>query len=740
MSKVFVGGVSQEGLALIKSYLDKYMPDAEIEELPVVGIKGKVRNQGKRPDVALIILDTSLYQQCVGVADDVLSLPKVHKYEDDDSLKQFLMDKFGVELESEKTNTGNIEVSGESDSSLKDEVKRLSVVIQSKDATITNLRNRIRELSLDNEDLNTYIDKIEYLESQLSAVSSGSKGGEGGSVDSDVLIANLEVRNKNLQTELDALRLDYSKVKSEYDRLKNISDDTEKTEIEMNSLKTKITSLEEDLRESRDLVKSLEEQVKQLDEARLELSKKCALLESSEGISSELKCKLEASKTSLDVVTAENEDLKSQLVSLRDELKETKDLLVSSENVVKTLTDEVSKVSESSAQSTQLSVDLSKANDTITSLTTSLDIAKADVVERENKIASLNEGIKSLEESIEKKDEEISSLNVKIGNLTADLESLQSKDYDSLSAKCEELKEKLSVSEDSLATIRKEYSLAIVDINKLKEQLESVSSSPADTAEVSRLKRKCEEQAGDLEEMQDFLNDIKLSPFFSMMNYALPKVAMPLALDVQLSFKKSKFVLMATGSGESAAPMYSVLKERCEKSKKSYLIVDLVTESFIDSSVGLTASLPAYSWLSGGDVTSCIVDTKLDNVSAVTTGVGYVNDLFFLSVDWTSRLSLLDGVADVILFNIGCLDSAVRLTLFNSLIDVCDICNIFVKATPTNLRTTLNHLSSLVNLGISSVVCLDSVDIGTGASKLLFNKLSSKCDTVVYSEDTDLGW
>lgn len=739
MSKVFVGGVSQEGLSLVKSYLDKFMPDAEIEELPVVGIKGKVRNQGKRPDVALIILDSSLYQQCVGVADDVLSLPKVHKYEDDDSLKQFLVEKFGSSLDEVSVSTGSVEVAVE-DSKLKDEVKRLTIAVQSKEATIVNLRNRIRELSLDNEDLNTYIDKIDFLEKQVADLSSGVKTIKGNGGDSSVALANLEVKNKNLQAELEATKLDLAEIKSDYEKLKASSSDTEKLEIEMNSLKTKITSLEEDLSESSELVKTLEEQIKQLEDTRLELTKKCALLESEEGISSELQTKLTSAKSEVDSLTSENIDLKSQLSSLKDELKAAKDSLVSSENVVKTLTEEVSKVSESSAQVAQLSVDLSKANDTIDSLTTSLEIAKSDVKDREFKVSELQDSVKSLELSIESKLSEISSLNLEISNLNAELESYRSKDFDGLAKKYETSQEELRTAEDSLETLRKEYSLAVVDLNKCKQQLEENSKNSVNSAEVAKLKRKCEEQESNLDEMQDFLADIKLSPFFSMMNYALPKVAMQLALDVELNFRKSKFVLLSTGSGESAAPMYDIIKERCESSNKTYLIVDLVTESFIDSTVGLTASLPAHSWLSGGDVISCIADTKLGNVTAVTTGIGYTNDLFFLSVDWTSRLGLLDGLADVILFNIGCLDSAVRLTLFNSLIDVCDASNIFVKATPTNMRTTVNHLGSLVNLGVSSVVCVSSVDTDSGVSKMLFDKLSSKCDTLAYSSDIDLGW
>lgn len=743
MSRVFAGGVSQEGLELISTYLRKYMPDAEVEQLPAVGIKGKIKNQGKRPDVALIILDSSLYQQCVGVADDVLSLPKVHKYEDDESLKQFLIERFGVVESgaSEGISESHSESVGNGDSISSEELKKLKVLLQSKEATITNLRNRIRELSLDNEDLNTYIDKIAFLEQQLAEAGSSEKGsGKKGSL--NVEISNLEVKNRNLQTELDTLKSDYAKLKTEYSSAVSGSEDREKTEIEMNALKTKITSLEEDLKESEDVKSSLEEQLKQLELAKQELSKRCALLENSEGINSELQAKLEELKTSLISMEDENAVLKAELSSAKLELKETKDALVSSENVVKTLTDEVSKASESSAESAELSVELSKAKDSVASLTSSLEIAREDLKKSEDEVKLLNEKIDGYEAEIENKDSSISDLNREISSAKGEIEILSEKvaSLDELTEKYNSTKEELKAIESSSENLKTEYSLVVLDNKKLKERVSKLESNSIDTVEVSKLRHKCEEQEGDLDEMRDFLNDIKTSPFFLMNNYALPKVAMQLALDVELSFKKSKFVLLSTGSGESAAPMYDAIKERCSGSNKTYLIVDLVTESFIDSSVGLTASLPAHRWLSGEDVTTCISDTKLSNVTAVTTGIGYMNDLFFLTVDWTSRLQLLDGLADVILFNIGCLDSAVRLALFNSFVEVCDVSNIFVKATPTNMRTTLNHLSSLVNLGISTVVCTDFVSTGQDASQMLFNKLSNKCDTVVYSNDTDLRW
>mgnify|MGYP004682862971 CR=1 FL=1 len=65
--KVFVGNISPEGEHILTTYLNVFMPDAVIEPLKPAGIKGKMKNHATRQDVALVILDESLYQSCVGV-------------------------------------------------------------------------------------------------------------------------------------------------------------------------------------------------------------------------------------------------------------------------------------------------------------------------------------------------------------------------------------------------------------------------------------------------------------------------------------------------------------------------------------------------------------------------------------------------------------------------------------------------------------------------------------------------
>lgn len=96
MSKVFVGGITPEGEAVLNKYLDKYAPDASIEPLKPIGIRGKIKNHAKRANVILVILDESLYETCEDACGDVLKMPKVHKYVSDAGLEEFLRNRFGV--------------------------------------------------------------------------------------------------------------------------------------------------------------------------------------------------------------------------------------------------------------------------------------------------------------------------------------------------------------------------------------------------------------------------------------------------------------------------------------------------------------------------------------------------------------------------------------------------------------------------------------------------------------------
>ena len=47
MSKILVGGISEESNRLLNIYIDKFMPDVTVEPLRAARIKGKIKNHAK---------------------------------------------------------------------------------------------------------------------------------------------------------------------------------------------------------------------------------------------------------------------------------------------------------------------------------------------------------------------------------------------------------------------------------------------------------------------------------------------------------------------------------------------------------------------------------------------------------------------------------------------------------------------------------------------------------------------
>lgn len=109
MYRVLVGGISPEGEHLLTMYLERFLPDSSIEPLKAQGIKGTLRREATKQDVILVILDDMLAGACRGVSalDAILADKKVHIYESDEGLKQFLSSQFGP-LDGLEAETGTV--------------------------------------------------------------------------------------------------------------------------------------------------------------------------------------------------------------------------------------------------------------------------------------------------------------------------------------------------------------------------------------------------------------------------------------------------------------------------------------------------------------------------------------------------------------------------------------------------------------------------------------------------------
>ena len=173
MSKVLVGEVSPTGESLIRSYLDKYMPDVEIVPLKMVGYRGQIKLHGGDSDVIMIILGESMYSNCQGIADDVLKQSNVHKYIDDAGLKQFLIANFGESLDADdgvlNSDEVNFSVAPTTDVVEDSEtIQNLRDELIQKENMIDSLSKQLQASASTPDDIKEFVTKIRSLEEEVS--------------------------------------------------------------------------------------------------------------------------------------------------------------------------------------------------------------------------------------------------------------------------------------------------------------------------------------------------------------------------------------------------------------------------------------------------------------------------------------------------------------------------------------------------------------------------------------------
>lgn len=968
MSKVFVGSISPESEALLTKYLDEFMPDAVIEPLKAAGIKGKIKNQGVRPDVVLIIIDEGLYQACVGVAEDVLSLPKVHKYEDDDGLKQFLISKFGkleeddissgleeplvttfddvVEEEPEEKSLGvlqsvaedefdNLSVStpdiSESTSSDSSSVVDATLIAKLQDELaqsklmVRNLTLQIEEKNGD-DDISAFIARIKELEQE---VANKEMELEKSSSDSYINLGKV-ARAEQIISQVDSLKEDLKLEKEnssalvfEKSKLEASVEDLNKTIDALNTIIENLNESEAELKESnKKLTEELEQKEtelatksQELDNKNIELNGKdeeLTILQSSLENMNNLEEELNQTKAQLSDKELELNNLKvdfntnsEDITSLKEELEKAKSKLADKdseignslegikeyESKVTELTEKVQgyealikdyedKITESDNKILELASrieELSSNSDTISELETQISNLKSDLEALTNDLNSANVKLSEKTSELEVKESEIADLKTELENAGNDKDSynelkeqfdIQSEAYDKVLKEKEELEDKIVNAEtnnlalsDRINELEKSQELAssdseaqmkayeqvisekkeledklvesetnninlnstiedltnevsakdtelselrsvkvklentinslnknIEDMNsdadkvkdiesslieerrktaKLNSELEILRKNDSSTKvadlriEIATLRNKLEKQSGvsnteevtrlnneivslrercaslemDLVDKNYQIDEINSNIFTQMINVSLPKVVNNCCLSVPNDLS-SKFVCVASGSAESLASTYQMLRRTCTaESKKRILIVDLVTDSYIDLDFGIQKIVTPIDWLSGAkNFKDYITNTRLNNVKVISTALAYLNDMYLLQVDWKARLKELDGFADVVILNIGCMDNLVTRILFNSFINIMST-HIIVKATPVNLRASILNLAGVqVKEGMLTVGC---VNFDANASKAMYQRLVSKYNSRIY-KDSDI--
>lgn len=577
-------------------------------------------------------------------------------------------------------------------------VAELQKVNESLSSITAQLEEKENELNDCNSELETLRGTVESNDAELETLR-GTVTELGETIDKlNKEIDNRKMIESNLTDEIQTLQLDSDKLSHKDAEIDMLRADAEENKNIIKSLNVKIDDLTQELDKAQDDVLvftakgfNAEKRAQTLTDEKAELEKSVAELKASE----------ESLRKQLETVNEE-------LSGVRQQYKELSEVDIANKS---TLTDLDKKVS-------MLTSDLAKANETISDYKTKYEDSVAENEKSANEIKLLNESLAEARASdglLAEAQHNLLEERRKTAKLSSELEVMKKNDD---SGKADELRKEIVRLNDALAKAQ-ESGGSSEEITLMKKELEES-------------RERCANLELDIVEKDEQLKELNEGIFIQMANLASPKVAYNLKVSLPEKLDGS-FYCVTGGSAESNVSVYSLLKKSCiALSNKRILVVDLVTDTSVDREFGIRGITSPISWLNGADsFKGFLADTKFKNVKVLSTALAYLNDMFLLQVDWKKRLTELQGYADIVILNVGCLDNLVSKILFNSFSQIMQT-YVIAKATPVNLRTIILNLTGFSP--ISPNVTVSCVNFNEKASKMMYQMLAKSYKSQILGE------
>ena len=133
------------------------------------------------------------------------------------------------------------------------------------------------------------------------------------------------------------------------------------------------------------------------------------------------------------------------------------------------------------------------------------------------------------------------------------------------------------------------------------------------------------------------------------------------------------------------------------------LIVDVVSETSIDYVFEINKVNNGVDWFrKGGSVQGYLSQTCLGNTFVLSPGVSYINDSYFLTIDWNSRLKELESSGYRVIVFCGDLSNIIGRVLHESFAGLGES-EVYVHGNAIGSRTIVSNIRGLTN-GRESVV------------------------------------
>lgn len=326
----------------------------------------------------------------------------------------------------------------------------------------------------------------------------------------------------------------------------------------------------------------------------------------------------------------------------------------------------------------------------------------------------------------------ISSLKVEVGTLTQENTEYQKQ--------CADKDREIAGYVERYSQLEKDLSGKDSKIEELTKRIqddnETITKLNSDVPEMSS-KLRLHDDGKDSDEIYDEyisikkeLNDIKEGVFGKVASMSLPGSAQRIRLLPPLSTikKLNKVRFIFAGSTESRKGAYRCLYNELRNIRdknNTFLIVDLVSETCIDYVFQIPSVVPGIDWFrKGGGIQTYLSKTDMDHVKVLTPGLRYVNDTYFLTIDWERRLLELENSGYQVFVFCGDISNLVGRIFHESFADL-GLSVIYVHGNAIGARSLITNIRGISNAESSTI---GYFDYNPGVKKFYDNAAkSNKC-------------
>lgn len=501
--------------------------------------------------------------------------------------------------------------------------------------------------------------------------------------DRDMMIESLEGRIADLTDIIE--NEDFSDV-SQQEEISGIREELELAKQDNLSLRDKLLSSENSIVEKDGLLEAVKKEREELKISLEKLEKsRNSILSDYKSVTAELTdLKVENSKQ-LALINSKS----AEIDAMQSKLEGYSKLERSVSDLESKLKAKEKAIDDLSAESSNLAVDLSSRDREIERL-------KEEV--KQNGITS--EVVESLKSDLKEMTTERDSLLKDISNRDISDSATQEELND--------LRNKLSSAEEEVEELQnrvKEYdsNLSLLNTEKLQLQgkLRVLEQSTDRNSDI-------EGMSVELTELRTKYDNLSNGVFGRISSLAMPKGSSAVYL-TRRGVKLENIRFVFAGSTESRKGAYKCLLNEFKNMSGSdrVLIVDVVSETSIDYVFEIQPIVNGLEWFRrGGGVQSYLSKTCLRNVSVLSPGLGYINDSYFLTVDWESRLSELENSGYKVILFCGDVSNIVGRVMHESFADLGESI-IYTHGNAIGSRTIVSNLRGLSNAKDSVVAYFD---------------------------------